>query len=417
MSLATTQEQSSGSISAALYDVVVVGAGPYGLSTAAYLKARKLRVAVFGKPLQLWREHMPGGMNLRSHWRASNLAHPHAGYEFEQFLKASSTYSLRLPVPIQAFIDYGLWFQKQAVPDVDETYIASIEKQDGLFQLTLVDGRHISSRAVVMAIGLYYYAKRPEEYAGLPADLVSHSSDHAGFSQFAGKHVAVLGAGQSAVESAALLHEAGAVVHLIARHPIQWLGPDRSGERSLLERIRAPWAGIAPGWKNWVLEHFPYFFYRFPQERKDRYIDTRYQAAANDWLRERVIGKVQLHEATRVEKVAVIEERLELHLSGEQVVKVDHLILATGYTVNVKRLPMLHPSLVAILQLDNRNYPVLNHWFESNVPGLFFIGITALRSFGPLYRFVVGAKAAAERVSRAAARQVAYERRRERARR
>lgn len=411
MSLVTTKEQSSSSVPTAQYDVVVVGAGPYGLSTAAYLLNRKLKVAVFGKPLNLWREHMPEGMNLRSHWRASNLAHPQKGYEFDHFLKTSS-YPLRLPVPIQAFIDYGVWFQKQAVPTVDETYVASIEQQGGLFQLTLVDGRRVSSRAVVMAIGLRYYAHRPEEFAQLPTDLMSHTVEYAGFSQFDGKHVAVLGSGQSAVESAALLHEAGAVVHLISRHKIHWLGPDRSDERSLWQKIRRPWAGIAPGWKNWILEHFPYFFYRFPQERKDHYIETRYQAAASDWLRERVIGKVHIYEYAQIGKVAVSEGQVELHLSNNQVVKADHFLLATGYKVDLKRLPMIHPSLLDMIQLDDRNIPVLNHWFESSVPGLYFIGITALRNFGPLFRFVVGTKAAAERVSRAAARHVARERRR-----
>jgi cation diffusion facilitator CzcD-associated flavoprotein CzcO len=415
MSLVTAKEQSASSIPTAEYDVVVVGAGPYGLSTATHLLNRKLNVAVFGKPLHLWREHMPEGMYLRSHWRATNLAHPQKGYEFERFLQSSS-YPLRLPVPIQAFIDYGLWFQKQAVPAVDETYIASIEKQDGLFQLDLVDGRRVYSRAVVMAVGLRYYARRPEEYAGLPADLVSHTVDYNGFSQFAGKQVAVLGGGQSGVESAALLHEAGAEVHLITRYPIHWLAPDRNDERSLLARIRAPWAGIAPGWKNWVLEHLPYFFYRFPQERKDHYIETHYQAAASDWLHERVVGKAHLYEATQIEKAAAFEGHLALHLSNSRVVKVDHLLLATGYAVDATRLPMLHSSLLAMLQLDERNNPVLNHWFESSVPGLYFIGITALRSYGPLFRFVVGAKAAAERVSRAAARHVAREHRRARAR-
>src|SRR5216117_3423932 len=114
------------------------------------------------------------------------------------------------PLPIETFIDYGLWFQQRVVPDVDETYVASIERQDARFLITLEDGREVESQAVVMAIGLYHYVNRPEQFHGLPAGLVSHSSDHRDFRGFKGRDVVVIGRGQSAIEFAALLHAAGA---------------------------------------------------------------------------------------------------------------------------------------------------------------------------------------------------------------
>lgn len=150
-------EKPQESISTARYDAVVVGAGPYGLSAAAHLQGRGLKVAIFGKPLKLWREHMPKGMFLRSHWWATNLSDPDEKYGFEQFFKVSQ-YRPCYPVPIEAFIDYGLWFQKQAVPDVDETYVTSIERREKQFLLTLADGRTVQSSTVVMAVGLYFYA-------------------------------------------------------------------------------------------------------------------------------------------------------------------------------------------------------------------------------------------------------------------
>ena len=405
MSIAPNLQQPAVDRPTAQYDAVVVGAGPYGLSTAAHLMGKGLNVAVFGKPLKLWREHMPKGMYLRSHWWATNLSDPQKKYGFEQFFKVSE-YDKCYPVPIEAFIDYGMWFQKNAVPNVDTTYVSSIERKDGQFLLTLEDGRTVVTPAVVMAIGLYYYANRPAEYDHLPAELVTHSFEHADFSPFTGKTVAMIGGGQSAIEYAALLQEVGATVHLIARRPIHWLGPDTDGQRSLMEQLRAPTAGIAPGWKNWALEYLPYLFHRFPQPRKDRYINNHYQAAGSDWLRDRVIGKVELHEATRVEKLQAVDNGLELTLSDHQVVQVDHLILSTGYKVDIKRLSMLSPTLLNEIQQDDGT-PVLNPWFESSVPGLYFVGLTSLRSFGPLYRFVVGVKAAAPRVASAAARRVA----------
>ena len=383
------------------YDVAVIGAGPYGLSTAAHLLGAGLRVAVFGRPLEMWRERMPTGMLLRSHWWATNLSDPSKTHAIARFF-AESGRDRAYPLPINTFIEYGLWFQRRAVPQVDEAYVASIERLDDHFVLTLEDRRTVETQVVVMAIGLGHYANRPEPFNGLPAGLVSHSFDHRDFSRFAGRNVVVIGGGQSAIEFAALLHEAGATVEVVARRPIVWLPPDRMHVRTPLERILAPNASIAPGWDNWVLDRMPYLFYRFPQERKDSY-NAKYHSGATDWLRNRVIGKVKLREGLTVTALRVGDGKIAVTLSDGMRLSTDHILLATGYTVDVDRLPMIHPSLRAEIA-TGRGSPLLSHWFESSVPGLYFVGLTSLRCFGPLYRFVAGCGAAARRVAGAIAR-------------
>jgi cation diffusion facilitator CzcD-associated flavoprotein CzcO len=352
---------------------------------------------VFGKTLEMWREHMPKDMLLRSHWWATNLSDPRQEYGFGRFLREAK-HEIYYPLPSKTFIDYGLWFQRRAVPDVDETHVASIERQDGRFLITLEDGREVESRRVVMAIGVRPYAHRPEPFSALPAGLVSHSSDHADFGRFKGQDVVVIGGGQSAIEFAALLHEAGAAVQVVARRPrVVWLAPDRSDTRSTLERILAPDASIAPGWLNWVWDRWPFLFYRFPQGWKDSYI-AAYHSGATDWLRQRVIGKVTLREGRTVAKLDVAGGRVEAILSDGGKLRADHIMLATGYRVELNRLTMIHPSLRAQINTD-RAIPTLSHWFESSVPGLYFVGLTSLRAFGPLYRFVAGCGAAARRVA------------------
>src|SRR2546425_13359020 len=161
MSVVLNDTRSTRSVPGARYDAVVVGAGPYGLSAAAHLVGRGLTVGVFGKTLELWRNHMPKGMLLRSHWWATNLSDPRAHYRLGRFFR-DSNYARCYPVPIETFIDYGIWFQARAVPRVDETYVSSIERKGDHFLLTLEDGPEVKRTAVVMAIGLYYYANRPE---------------------------------------------------------------------------------------------------------------------------------------------------------------------------------------------------------------------------------------------------------------
>ncbi len=394
-------------VPATAYDTVVIGAGPYGLSTAAHLIRRGLRVAVFGKPMELWRNHMPQGMLLRSHWWATNLSDPRKQFGFDRFFR-ESRHRKSFPVPLETFIEYGLWFQKRAVPNVDETYVSSIERHNGHFRLTLEDGRTVQSAAVVMATGPYAYANRPAEYNDLPSGLVSHSCDHHDLRRFKGQHILVIGGGMSAIDYAALLSEAGATVHVVSRRPILWFAPDRTDDRSMLEKVSAPNNSIAPGWENWILEHVPYLFYRFPQHLKDRY-NSNYVSGATSWLRERVIGKAALHDGCTVLKMEPVSGKVDVTISDGAQLRVDHVLLATGYKVNIDKLTMIHPALLAEIKSDAA-VPVLTRSFESSVPGLYFVGLTSFRAFGLLYRFVVGCDATARRVAKAEARRVARSR-------
>jgi len=385
------------------YDAVVVGAGPYGLSAAAHLLGRGLNVAVFGKTLELWREHMPRGMLLRSQWWATNLSDPGRRYTFRRFFRESRR-KPGYPVPLDTFLEYALWFQRHAVPDVDETYVTSIEHRGGNFLLTLADGRRVESAAVVMAIGIRHYAHRPDEFRGLPPGLVIHSSELRDLEPFRGERVVVIGGGQSAVEYAALLHEVGATVDLVTRRPIVWLERDRMGERGVLEQIRAPDTGIGPGWKNWVLQNVPFLFYRLPRARKDRALAWYSSAWAADWLRDRIANKVTVHEGQTAVSFAIEDGKVDITLSDGARIRADHIVLGTGYKVDIDRLPMISPSLRAAIK-DEMGIPLLGPSFESTVPGLYFVGVTSLPVFGPMYRFVLGCRSMAPRVARAIARQ------------
>ncbi len=219
----------------------------------------------------------------------------------------------------------------------------------------------------------------------------------------------VIGGGQSALEISALLHENGANVEVVSRRSIRWLTEDSLKNRTLIKQIRYPKAGIGPGWFNWGLENLPYAFQQLPRSTKDKLLHTRgqYGPAGAVWLKPRVMGKIRLHELEQVEEIKETDSGVALTLSNNEILKADHIILGTGYRVNISNLPMLHPSVVSRIQTYN-NAPILNSRFESSVPGLYFIGLSSISSFGPFYRFVVGVDAAAQRVTEAVARQLAH---------
>lgn len=386
------------------YEALVVGAGPYGLSTAAHLLGQGLKVASFGKPLQFWHEQMPMGMSLRSYWWATSLSDPYNKYGIAQYFKLQERKVID-PLPIENFIEYGLWFQQQAVPNLDEKYVTNIEHKGDHFLVTLEDDQIIESATVVMAPGLKYYIYRPAEYSSLPPELISHTADHCNLEQFVGKRVVVIGGGQSALENAALLHEIGADVQLVARRTIYWIPVANSATPAFVRQLRAPKAGMGSGWLNLLLEKYPYILQRFPRSTKDYILLNRHGPAGSAWLRKRVEGKFTLHEQQHVEKIQEIDDGVRLTLSNNKILEVDHVILGTGYRADITRLPMLHTSLAN--ELDTyMGSPILNNRFESSIPGLYFIGFTAARSFGPFYRFVVGTDAAARRVTSSVVKQV-----------
>jgi len=204
--------------------VAIIGAGPYGLAAAAHLRARNVETRIFGEPMEFWTKHMPRGMFLRSGPGASSLGDPDGRLRLDRYRSLHHLPNAK-PVPIDDFIRYGLWFQERAVPDVDRRRVTQLANAAQGFRVRLDDGEEFQARRVVMATGIGPFAQRPVQFADLPAPLVSHSLDHADLSRFARQRVLVVGAGQSGLESAALLHEAGAAVEVLARaRKITWLG-------------------------------------------------------------------------------------------------------------------------------------------------------------------------------------------------
>ena len=377
-------------------DVAIVGAGPYGLSAAAHLAG--LDVQVFGHPFSFWREHMPRGMFLRSPRAASSLSSPNPSLRLEDYERERRTDS-EGPLSLETFLAYGEWFQGRTASPIDTREVRLVERDRAGFLLRLDDGEAVRARRVVVAAGIEPFAWRPPEFAGLPPERCSHSVDHPDLGRFAGTEVCVVGAGQSAIESAALLHEAGASVQVIARGTnVNWLV--RSGWLHRLGPVRsllyAP-SDIGPAGVSWLV-HLPSVFRRIPRQVQDPLAVRAVRPAASAWLVPRM-ADVPLILGRRVLSAAESNGRVELTLDDGTRLRPEHVLLATGYRVDLARYTFLPQELLReITRVDG--YPRLGPGFESSVPGLHFLGAAAAWSFGPLFRFVAGADYAGRALAR-----------------
>jgi Pyridine nucleotide-disulphide oxidoreductase len=380
-------------------EIGIIGAGPYGLAAAAHLGS--FDTTVFGRTMSFWRDHMPAGMRLRSPREASNISAPDRGFSLEDFEREHGLVPEQ-PLPLETFVEYGAWFQNRTGSTVDGRTVQVVERKNAHFRVKLDDGETRSCRTIVVAAGIRSFAWLPSEFTSLPEDRVSHSVEHADLSRFRAKKVIVVGGGQSAVESAALLQESGATVELLVRAPhINWL--TRSSwlhKTKLLRRLLYAPADIGPAGISWLVA-LPGAFRLVPGHLQGPVAERSIRPAASAWLVPRV-RDVAVNLGRSVSSAAVNGGKIELTLDDGEVRTADHVLLATGYRVDIARYPFLSPELVA--QIDRvGGYPRLSRGFETSVPGLFVLGAPAAWSFGPLFRFVAGTRYAATALARSMA--------------
>jgi FAD-dependent urate hydroxylase len=376
-------------------DVVVIGAGPNGLSVGAHLRDAGVEHRVFGNTMGAWQSNMPAGMMLKSEPYASNISAPSTGFLARDYCnQAQEAYHDRVfPLSREQFVGYGSWFANQLVPDVEETEITSLSKSpSGGFSLQTANGEHVEAARVVVATGIIPFAFVPPELSAFPSDLVTHTSEHPDLAGFCGKEVLVVGGGSSALETAALLLEHGAAVKLVIRNDaLVWPEPIPENP-TRLQRLRRPASRLCEGWPCWGYDRLPDVFRLLPKEtRVEKGLGFLGPAGAW-WLRERVEGRLPIllgHQLLGAEKVG---SRLKLHLSnaeGAVTESADHVIAGTGFRFDLTRLDYLSPSLRNNLKLL-AGAPVLDRNLESSLPGLFFTGALAAPSMGPHMRFVAG---------------------------
>jgi hypothetical protein len=381
--------------------VAIIGAGPYGLSIAAHLRACGVEFRIFGIPMHSWGAHMPSDMFLKSEGFASNL-HAPQGYPLKRFcMERGLPYEyMGLPVSREVFMAYGLEFQRRFVPNLQQKTVLTLDRLPVGWQLCLDDGATVVARQVVVAVGLSHFQYVPPVLAKLPSQFLSHSYDHSDMNLFKGRDVTVIGGGASACDVVASLHKAGARTRLIVRQPtLHFTDPQR---RPFLWGRFCPGAALGSSPRNYFFEHLQLLFRRLPEQDRLRIVRSHLGPRAH-WPVKDIIERLPPLLGQALRSAEVRGRCVHLVLVGKddtpREVLTDHVIAATGFRVNVGKLPFLDDDICSEIRTVE-DTPILSENFESSIPGLYFTGLAAANTFGPSMRFVVGARFAAGRLAR-----------------
>jgi thioredoxin reductase len=400
--------------------VVVIGAGPYGLSVAAHLRAAGVPVRIFGEVMGSWRHAMATGMFLKSTPDAVDLSAPEPGGRLADFCRGNGESELTelTPIPCDLFVRYGQWFQKRYVGDVEPVRVVGVDRGASAhgFVVELDDGRQVTAAAVVVATGLNGLAYIPQELLRLAPGgpgaeaLVSHTSHHRDLSRYAGQRIAIVGGGQSALESAALLHEAGAEVQVLVRERRVLWGSVPQLRRPWPQRLVQPASPLGTGWTLAAVCRAPGGVRRLPAAARLLLFRRALRPSGGWWLRRRVEDVVPVRTSCRVTRAEGSGSTVRLDLTGpvgSQSLTVDHVLAATGYRLDIDALAFLAQELRrGIACVPGSKAPQLSSRFETSLRGLYVTGSLAAPTFGPMLRFVAGTEFAAARVARDAARRV-----------
>jgi thioredoxin reductase len=353
-----------------------------------------------------WLRHMPKGMWVKSCGFASTVSDPDESFTLKQFCaeRGIEYADLGTPVRLETFTEFGLAFRDRIVPELEDKLVTGLERSANGFLLRLDNGEAVAARRVVLAVGITHFEYTPPNLKKLPTEFASHSFSHRDLERFRGRSVVVVGAGSSAIDLAGLLHDCGADVQLVARATElkfrERQQPDKP--RTLWERIRYPQSGIGPGLKSRLFANSPMAFHYLPESMRLKLVKTHLGPAGGWFAKEKIAGRVPLVLGYSVEDAEIADGKALLHLrrvdGSSRDVRADHVIAATGYKVDLQRLRFLDDELCAKIKAVD-GAPVLSSNFQSSVPGLYFVGVAAANSFGPVMRFAYGATFAARRLA------------------
>jgi thioredoxin reductase len=384
---------------------IIVGAGPFALSLGSHFEKAGLDYTIFGDLMGAWKKSMPPGMMLKSWPCSSNIDDPDSAYTLGKYCAEHGIEydDVLMPLPIELFYNYADAFAARMKLKIKNKMLTGLTRDNGGFTAAFDDGDVVKAQNVVLAVGVHPFKFIPKIFSALPPELISHSGDYGPIDRLRGKRLAIVGAGASASGLAALMTEAGANVTLVAREPeIHFADPPHKSKPTLREAIAnaifpvpTECAGVAGDFFLDLWAQAPLTFHLMPQSRRLDAINSLLGPSGHCAMKDRVLNFVPLKLGRTVEKAYAEGGVAKLDLRAAdgslETFEADHVIASTGFKTEVKRLSFLSDDLKSSIRTDD-GAPALTRNYESSVPGLYFVGPATASSFGPVMRFVAGAR-------------------------
>jgi len=363
-------------------NLLIIGAGPFGLSMSAYCIQNNIHYLVVGKTMDFWKSNMPEGMHLRSgyDWHLD----PACIDTFEKFMELRDLDKKDFnPIPLELYLDYAEWFKNQKLINPINSIVSELIYNDDKkqFSAKLENGEEIISKNVLLALGFKYFKNIPSEFIKIfPEGKFTHTCDIANFDRFKNKKCLIIGGRMSAFESAALLNEAeSSEVYISYRHGTP-------------EFAESEWEWVTP-----LLDKMadnPEWYRGLDQAEKEKIGKRFYREGRlkmEPWLRPRLdkdtITLLPNTEVVECRKLST--DKLEISINSGKRIIADHIIMATGYKVNMLNIPFLRNGNISKkLKLKN-GYPELDNNLQTNIPGLYSTSISATQDFGLFFGFTV----------------------------
>lgn len=370
-------------------DLIIIGAGPFGLSAASFANFHQIDYLVIGKPMAFWKENIPENMYLRSgtDWHLD----PYSNYTIETFLKSrNKSIEDVKPLPLTIFLDYAEWFQEQQNINVLDKLIVKLDYLEGekKYLITLKDAKEIKAKNVLIAIGFKFFKKLPVYLTKkLPAGSFTHTCDVVKFEKFKDKSVLIIGGRQSAYEWAALIVEAGAkTVHISHRHETP-------------EFAESNWSWIDPIMDQMVDNPE---WYRTLNEKEQEEIERKFwiedSQKLEPWLLTRIDREnIKIWPFSNVVKCDEVNSGLyKVHMDNGRSLEVDHIILATGYKVDINKVPFFSSGNILPKLNINEGFPDLDGYLQTNLPGLYMTSMIATKSFGRFFAYIASCRTSSQ---------------------
>jgi len=362
--------------------LLIIGAGPFGLSMSAYCLQNNIDHIVLGRSMDFWKNNMPAGMKLRSayDWHLD----PSGIDTFEKFMHEQGLkiddYS---PVPLELYLEYAVWFSRQKNINPINNMVTKLDydEEKSEFIAEIDNGDLIISKNVLLAIGFKYFKNIPSEFSvQIPEDMYTHTCDINSFDRFKDKKCLIVGGRMSAFESAALLNESGAKeVNVSFRH-------------NMPEFIESEWDWVTP-----LLEKMaenPGSYLNLKESEKDK-IGKRFfgegRLKMEPWLKPRLDhDSIHILPDTEINEIILSDnEELKVNFNYGDHISIDHVILATGYKVNIKDVPFLNNGNILETLKVTSGYPELDSHMQTSISGLYATSMLATRDFGLFFGFTV----------------------------